>query len=84
MDYQQLIESMSPDVYRSLKRAVEVGKWPDGRELSGEQRESALQAIIAWGEIHLEQQQRVGFIDKKHKAGDTCDDPQETPLNWQD
>ena len=37
---------------------------------------------IAWGEKHLPEEQRVGYIDKGHKEGDSCDDPLETPLNW--
>lgn len=82
MDYQQMIESMTPQIYESLRRAVELGKWPDGRKVTPEQRESAMQAIIAWGEQHLDPTDRVGFIDKGHKSGDSCDDPTETPLNW--
>ena len=82
MDYQQLIESMTPDIYRSLAPAVERGKWPDGRRLTPEQRQTCLQAIIAWGEKHLPEDQRVGYIDKRHKAGDSCDDPAPEPLNW--
>ena len=50
--------------------------------LTPEQRENALQAVIAWGEQHLPPTERVGYIDKGPKAGDTCDDPVETPLNW--
>ncbi len=82
MDYQQLIASMTPETYRSLRRAVELGKWSDGKVLTPEQRENAMQAVIAWGEKHLDPEQRIGYIDKGHKAGDSCDDPQETPLNW--
>jgi uncharacterized protein YeaC (DUF1315 family) len=84
MDYRKMIDTMSPDIYRSLVRSVELGKWPDGRPLTAEQRENALQAIIAWGEKHLEQTERVGYIDKGHKAGDTCDEPDEMPLNWKE
>ena len=82
MDYQKMIASMTPETYRSLRRAVELGKWPDGSPLTPEQRENAMQAVIAWGEKHLEASQRVGYIDRAHKAGDSCDDPEETPLNW--
>ncbi len=82
MDYRQLIETMSPEIYRSLKQSLEIGRWPDGRSMTPEQRENALQAVIAWGERHLPPNERVGYIDKGHKAGDTCDDPVETPLNW--
>ena len=84
MDYQQLIETMTPDIYRSLKRAVEVGKWPDGRAVTPAQRQNAMQAVIAWGELNLDASERVGFIDKGHKGGDNCDDPDEAPLNWKD
>ncbi|MEZ5501359.1 MAG: DUF1315 family protein [Halioglobus sp.] len=49
MDYLQLIANMSPDIYERLVRAVERGKWPDGRVLTSVQRANALQAIIAWG-----------------------------------
>ena len=28
----ELIRNITPDVYESLKLAVEIGKWPDGRK----------------------------------------------------
>ena len=82
MDYQQMIENMTPEQYRSLRRAVELGKWPDGQKLTPEQKQNAMQAVIAWGERHLPETERVGYIDKGHKAGSSCDDPAESPLNW--
>ena len=84
MDYQQLVETMTPAIYQSLKRSVEIGKWPDGKPLTPEQRQEAMQAVIAWGKLHLPENERVGFIDKGHKAGDSCDDPQETALKWRE
>ena len=85
MDYQQLIEAMTPAIYQSLKKAVELGKWPDGARLTPEQCQTSLQALIAWGEKHLPETERVGYIDKKHKAGDVCDDePMPQPLNWKE
>jgi uncharacterized protein len=86
MDYQQLIETMTPDIYQNLKRAVELGKWPDGKPVTPEQREHAMSAIIAYGEAHLPEQERIGYIDKGKKAGDSCDDEpnEETPLTWKD
>ncbi|MCB1855257.1 MAG: DUF1315 family protein [Halieaceae bacterium] len=82
MDYRQLIESMTEPVYLSLKRSVETGRWPDGRPLTREQRHEALQAIIAWGELHLPERERVGYIDRGHKQGQHCDEPGDTPLKW--
>ncbi|MBN7797991.1 YeaC family protein [Parahaliea mediterranea] len=84
MDYRQLIDSMTPEVYRDLKRAVELGKWPDGRRLTPEQREHCLQAVIAWGQRNLPEGERVGYIDRGHKAGEVCDDPAPQPLSWRD
>ncbi len=84
MDYRQLIASMSPQLYRRLQQAVELGRWPDGRPLTPEQREHALQAIIAWGDSHLQASERVGYIDKGHKAGDRCEDPAEQSLTWKE
>jgi uncharacterized protein YeaC (DUF1315 family) len=83
VDYSQLIENMSPAIYQSLKQAVEKGKWPDGTPLTAEQRESSLQAVIAWGEKHLPPEQRVGYIDKSRKKtnGGAA---REEPLNWKD
>ena len=82
MEYLNLIETMTPEVYSRLKRSVELGKWPDGRPLTAAQRENALQAIIAWDRLHLDSSERTGFVDKGHKAGGSCDDPQIAPLNW--
>ena len=82
MEYLKLIENMTPAIYESLKLSVEIGKWPDGRPVTPEQRREALQAVIAWGNLHLPQSERVGFIDKGHKAGESCDDPVETTLKW--
>jgi hypothetical protein len=39
-----------------------------------------MDAVLLWGELHLPPEERVGFIDKGKKAGDTCDDP--VPLKW--
>lgn len=87
MEYQHAIESMSPEVYRRLLRAVELGRWPDGKPLNPAQRESAMQAVIAWGEHHLPVQERVGFIDRGQKAGEHCGDPgagDTSPLTWRE
>ena len=84
MDYLQLIETMSPQIYRSLVRAVELGKWPDGAALTNEQRANAMQAIIAWGARHLAEPERVGYVQKKQEAGQHSDQPQEATLKWQE
>ena len=84
MDYQTLVDSMTPELYRRMVRALELGRWPDGRALTAGQREHTMAAVIAWGEAHLPPEQRVGYIDRGHKDGERCDDDAEQPLNWKD
>ncbi len=75
MDFQHLIANITPEIYASLKRAVEIGRWPDGRRLTAEQRELSLQAVIAWEANHLPETERTGYIDRGSKAeGEVCGD----------
>lgn len=90
MDYHQLIANITPAIHASLKRAVEIGRWPDGRRLSAEQRALCMEAVIAYEASNLSQAERVGYIDRGRKAeGEVCashdhadshDQPQ--PLQW--
>lgn len=80
--YRQSVQQMDRQVYDQLVTSLSTGRWPDGRALSEEQRQHAMQAVIAWGEMHLPVEQRVGFIDKGAKAGEVCDEP--TPLAWKE
>lgn len=80
--YRQSVQQMDRQVYDQLVTSLSTGRWPDGRALSEEQRQHAMQAVIAWGEMHLPVEQRVGFIDKGAKAGEALDEP--TPLAWKE
>lgn len=80
MDLNQLLQAITPEIYQRLVRAVEIGRWPDGRALSAEQRESCLQAIIAYDQRKPEEQ-RTGYVPPKSTAcADTV--PSEQPLTW--
>ena len=52
MDYEQVINSMTPDIYQRLVTAVELGKWPDGVALTAEQKETSLQLVMLWQARH--------------------------------
>ena len=45
MDLRQLLDSITPEIYEGLKRAIEIGKWPDGRPLAEGQKELCIQAV---------------------------------------
>ncbi len=53
---------ITPEVYTTIRRAVEIGKWPDGAALHSRQRELCMQAVIAYEQKHLPEQQRSGYI----------------------
>ena len=80
MNYDELIDSLSPDVVDRLRRGVETGRWPDGSTLTPEQREHSLRAVIAWDERHLPAEDRVGYIDGGAKAAARREG--KVPLRW--
>ena len=84
MDYQALVESLTPEMYRRFLGALETGRWPDGSSVTPEQREHTMRAVIAWGEMNLPEEERVGYIDRGHKDGEHCDDDSPQPLNWKE
>jgi len=86
MDLQQLLSSLTPDIYRNLMRAVELGKWPNGERLSADQRQLCMQAIIAYEHKNLPPEQHSGYIEPEphaHCGSDGDHDHDEPkPLKW--
>ena len=78
MNYQDLLRQITPELYATFKRALERGRWPDGREMTADQREHCLQAIIAYDELHKPESERVGYIDRGKKSAG------EQPITWAD
>ena len=88
MDFQQLIESMSPDIYERLKQGVELGKWPNGQRLTKEQTAQSLQAVIAYEHRNMGDEERTGYLPPKPLKNTENNDPAqlnslgEQPLNF--
>ncbi len=94
MTLEQLIRSLNPDMYQRLRRAVELGRWPDGGRLTNEQRELCMEAVIHYENLHqVAAQDRVGYIDltkssesacsKDHDhAGTDADHDEAHPVRW--
>ena len=61
-NFAQVASTISAEVYASFKLAVEIGKWPDGRKLSAEQKELCLQAMIAYELKNLPEDQHTGYM----------------------
>lgn len=75
MDFQTLISQLNPEIYQNLKTSLELGKWPDGRPLTADQKEICMQAIIAYEHKNLDEKDRTGFIErgecKSNPSGET-------------
>ncbi|MCG8314684.1 MAG: YeaC family protein [Pseudomonadales bacterium] len=88
MNFEAMIQSITPEIYENLKRAVELGRWNDGTLLTKDQLESCMQAIIAYDHQYLSEEQRVGYIDRGVKEdGEVCDSPApdaEKPIKFLD
>lgn len=63
-EFRTLVEQMSEETWRNMRRAVETGRWPDGRALREGQRELCLQAVIAWEARHLPEERRTGHVER--------------------
>lgn len=71
MTYEELIERLDPTVYQNLRRAIELGKWPDGRKVSDEQRKISLEAVIHYEKTHdIPESERVGYIERQSCGSD--------------
>jgi hypothetical protein len=74
MTYEELIARLDPSVYGSLRQSIELGRWPDGRKVSPEQRSISLEAVIHYENTHnMPEEERTGYIDRGAKAGTDCD-----------
>lgn len=66
MTFERMVQQMSPAIYTSLRQAVELRKWPDGRLLSREQTELCLEAVIRYEvENNVPEEQRVGYLEQR-------------------
>ena len=60
--FDQMIDAMTLEVWHNMRTAVETGRWPDGRQVSDEQRQLCLQAVIAWEARNLPEEERTGYM----------------------
>ncbi|WP_370978496.1 YeaC family protein [Agaribacterium sp. ZY112] len=77
---EEFLQALDVDIIERFKRAVELGKWPDGKALSSEQRETCMQAIIIFEHRHLNEDERTGYIPPKEDPCGPKDDIEE--IKW--
>ncbi|SDL08964.1 hypothetical protein SAMN05192555_102377 [Franzmannia pantelleriensis] len=78
MTFDRMVQQMSPAIYTSLKQAVALRKWPDGRVLSAEQVELCLEAVIKYEVEHeVPAEERVGYLERT-----SCSSDGEDSIKW--
>ncbi|WP_045859405.1 YeaC family protein [Teredinibacter purpureus] len=84
MTPEDILRTMTPEIYRRFQTAIEIRKWPDGKVLSPEQTEICLQAIIAYEHKYVPENERTGFVPpKKTPCSDDTGKKSEETLKWQ-
>lgn len=69
MKFEDVAQQIDPEIYRRFKEAVELGKWPDGRVLTKEQKEICLQTIMMYEAKHqMPDDERIGYVDSSKKT----------------
>ena len=64
MTFEEIIQKIDPQIYKNLRTALELGKWPDGRVLTRDQKEISMQAVIYYeNKSNIPESDRIGFID---------------------
>ncbi|WP_105199782.1 MULTISPECIES: YeaC family protein [unclassified Pseudoalteromonas] len=48
MNIDQLVQSITPEVYERLQYGAATGKWPDGNPLSEQQKEQTVQLVMLY------------------------------------
>lgn len=48
MNFNALVQAMSPETYQSLAEAVATGRWADGQTLSEQQKAHSMQLVMAY------------------------------------
>ncbi|MFY0665637.1 MAG: DUF1315 family protein [Natronospirillum sp.] len=64
MSFSATASGLTPEIYERFRDALETGKWPDGKALTAEQKQTVMEAILTWEAANLPEEQRTGFIPR--------------------
>lgn len=48
MNYHDFVDQLDEKTVSQLRTAVEIGRWENGEQLTEQQRDSAMQAVMLW------------------------------------
>jgi len=61
-DFAEQAKALDADLIARFRRAIEIGRWPDGRVLSDSQREVVMQALIVYEEEKVAPAERTAVM----------------------
>lgn len=64
MSFSATASGLTPEIVERFRDAVETGKWPDGKALTPDQKQTVMEALLTWEVTHLPEDQRTGFIPR--------------------
>ncbi len=74
MNLDELIASMTPEIYKNMKDALELGRWGDGRSMTPEQKEFSIEAMIRYEHLAgISETDRIGYVDTTKKKNNNDD-----------
>lgn len=78
-----MLDLLTPDIYRSFVKAIELRKWPNGQALTPGQLTTCMQAVIAYEAKYLPEHERTGYVPPKPGACNTgADTDTEQAVSW--
>ena len=87
MQLDAFLENMTPTIHQILRQALELGKWPDGRPMTNDERDASLQAVIVYEHQHVPEAERIGYMPATCKSAGGQSSVKEEPasiLRFQD
>lgn len=69
MNFDQLAQTMTPDIYSRIRESVELGKWPNGVSLTKEQKGLCIEAMLKYEITNkVPEHLRTGYLEKACKS----------------
>jgi uncharacterized protein YeaC (DUF1315 family) len=69
MNFDQLAQNMTPDIYSRIRESVELGKWPNGVSLTKEQKGLCIEAMLKYEITNkIPEHKRTGYLESACKS----------------
>ncbi|MBK8969838.1 MAG: DUF1315 family protein [Hahellaceae bacterium] len=69
-DFKGAASQLAPEVVSRFRQALELGRWPDGRKVTPEQKQILMESVLlAEAAQGMPMEQRTGYIDTAGHKG---------------